>query len=299
MNRDTLDPSIQGDMPYLSHVYKDYHAYVKHHIDVAWAQQKLVIAQRNCLQKEREKKLWKGNKNFSAQKDDLKPGTIVLVDTHYKPGVISKLRPRGQARFVVIHTSGSCVYGRLWSQPDIERLASTRKYTQQNKDVVAKMSVIKIPKDRCKKDTSLHMWTSNTNPEDKQLMLLSQQDPEPINLEITTYKEDEWLDTAGGTAGTEDDLSEYFEHEDETTQEGTGEDTNKFIGAIKLKQPILRSILQTDWTVTGLAARPGNRQKGSTAEERSKDYKTRKKKEIHIYYQKLKNSIWSRTNKKS
>ena len=33
VNRDSLDPSKQGDMPYLGHVYKDYHAYVKHHID--------------------------------------------------------------------------------------------------------------------------------------------------------------------------------------------------------------------------------------------------------------------------
>jgi hypothetical protein len=241
VNRDSLDPSLQGDMPYLRHVYKDYHAYVKHHIDVAWSQQQLVTAQRNWLQREREKKLEKGNKNFSAQKDDLKPGTIVLVDRHYKPGVMSKLRPRGQARFVVVHTSGSCVYGRLWSQPDIERWASTKKYTQQNKDAVAKLPVIKIPKERCKKDTSIHMWCSNTNPADKQLMLLSQPDPEPINVEITTHTEDDWLDTATGTEDTEENPSDYFEHEPEIMDHETEEDTTRFIGAIKLSASILHT----------------------------------------------------------
>ena len=262
VNRDSLDPSIQGDMPFLRHIYKDYHAFVRHHIDVAWCQQQLVTAQRDCLQKEREKKLSKGNKNFSAQKDDFRPGTIVLVDRHYKPGVMSKLRPRGQARFVVVHTSGSCVYGRLWSQPDIERWASTRKYTQQNKDAIAKMPVIKIPKDRCKKDTSIHMWTSNSNPADKQLMLLSQQDPEPINLEIRTHAKDDWLDTAQDMEETEKDPSEYFEHEPETTVNNEEEYTDKFIYAIKDNQeasgpweslpqiPTLRGILHVNSTTT-------------------------------------------------
>ena len=270
VNRDTLDPSIQGDMPYLGHVYKDYHAYVKHHIDVAWAQQQLVTAQRDCLRKEREKKLGNSNKNFSAQKDNFKPGTIVLVDRHYKPGVMSKLRPRGQARFIVVHTSGSCVFGRLWSQPDIERWASTKKYTQQNKDAVARMPVIKIPKDRCKKDTSLHMWTSNTNPADKQLMLLSQQDPEPINLEITTYKEDEWLDTVDETDETEDNPSQYFEHETEAMEDETGEDTNKFIGKIKSNLPLLPSILKANCKVTGKPDKSQHRQKVSAAVKKSK-----------------------------
>ena len=156
---------------------------------------------------------------------------------------MSKLRPRGQARFVVVHTSGSCVYGRLWSQPDIERWANTRKYTQQNKDAIAKMPVIKIPKERCKKDTSIHMWTSNSNPADKQLMLLSQQDPEPINLEIMTHKEDDWLDTAEGVEETEEDPSAYFDYEPETAFNDAEEYTNNFIGAIKVKKPTLCRIL--------------------------------------------------------
>ena len=98
------------------------------------------------------------------------------------------------------------------------------------------MPVIKIPKDRCKKDTSIHMWTSNSNPADKQLMLLSQQDPEPIDLEIMTHAEDDWLDTAQEMEETEKDPSEYFEHEPETAYNNEEELTNKFMYAIKVNR---------------------------------------------------------------
>ena len=243
VNRDTLDPARQADMPYLEHIYKDYHAHVKHSIDISWAQQQLVLAQRECLRKERENKLRKGNKNFRAQKDDFKPGTIVLVDRHHKPGVMSKLRPRGQTRFIVVHTSDSCIYGRLWSRPDIERWASTKKYTQQNKDSISKMPVIKIPKERCKRDKTLHMWSSNTNPPDKQLMLLSQQDPEPISIEIQTYQDEDWLETTDKEG--EDNPSTYFDYEDSTEQENTDEN-NRLINKIHLTSSISATELRSN-----------------------------------------------------
>ena len=105
------------------------------------------------------------------------------------------------------------------------------------------MPVIKIPKERCKRDKTLHMWSSNTNPPDKQLMLLSQQDPEPISIEIQTYQDEDWLETIDKEG--EDNPSTYFDYEDSTEQENTDEN-NRLINKIHLASSISATELRSN-----------------------------------------------------
>ena len=210
-NRDTLDPGLAHDYPYLKHIYKDHHAFVQHSSDVAWITQQLVTNQRQREKEIREKNWETKNKNFKSQKT-FRTGDVILLERHHKPGVFSKLRPRGQMRFVVVDQTDTCVYARPWSRQSIDNWAKATEYSKKNKENIIRLPVITLPKERVKLDNSLHLWTSQTQSPEKILMDQSiQDDPEIVSMDILTQNEDDWLDTV---ADEKDPVRERDEEED-------------------------------------------------------------------------------------
>ena len=238
-NRDTLDPGLAHDYPYIKHVYKDYHAFVQHSSDVAWITQQLVTNQRQREKEIREKNWETKNKNFKSQKT-FRTGDVILLERHHIPGVYSKLRPRGQMRFVVVDQTDTCVYARPWSKQSIDNWAKATDYSKKNKENIIRLPVITLPKERVKLDKSLHLWTSQTQSPEKILMDRSiQEDPKIVSIDILTQNEDDWLDTVA-----EEEVHELEPEEEDKEEQITPniwKITVKNNGCIK-KQTIKRKI---------------------------------------------------------
>jgi hypothetical protein len=111
----SLDSRLAHNYPYLQHVNKDYYNLIQYSSNVAWITQQLVTNQRNKEEEERTNKWNKNNKNFKNQKI-FRTGDMVLLERHHKPGLFSKLRPRGHIRFKVVDQTDTCIYAWPWSK---------------------------------------------------------------------------------------------------------------------------------------------------------------------------------------
>ena len=210
--RATLDPTDRMDFPYLSHMYRAPVDWVKKVADAAWTTHQIVTAHKQKLMDQRKEKGDEGNKRFSSIKD-FQPGDVVLVDNLLRPGASSKLRPRASFRYVVMKQTESSVFCRPWSQQSLERWSAAQKYTSQTKDAIALLPLVKLPKERVRLDKSLKLWNQNSRiPQSHLLRGLSQDDPEPIHIEVEELEYgNDWLDMDSilkpAQEGEEDPLS--------------------------------------------------------------------------------------------
>ena len=193
--RASLDPTDRMDFPYLAHIYQSPVDFVKKVADAAWATHQIVTAHKEKLAQHRLEKGEEGNQRFASMKD-FKPGEVVIVDNLIRPGATSKLRPRASFRYVVMKQTESSVYCRPWSAPSLERWASAQRFTSQTKNAIAMVPLVKLPKERVRKDSSLHLWTSNSRISESHLLRgLSQDDPEPTQIQVEELEYgNDWLD---------------------------------------------------------------------------------------------------------
>ena len=193
--RASLDPTDRMDFPYLSHIYRAPVEWVKKVADAAWTTHQIVTAHKQKLMDQRKEKGEEGNKRFASIKN-FKPGDVVLVDNLLRPGTTSKLRPRASFRYVVMKQTESSIFCRPWSQQSLEKWSAAQKYTNQTKDTIALLPLVKLPKERVRLDKSLGLWSQNSRiPQSHLLRGLSQEDPIPIQVEVEELEYgNDWLD---------------------------------------------------------------------------------------------------------
>ena len=192
--RGELDPANNFDLPYLAHIYKNHHEFVKHMTEAAWVNTQIVSEHRIREMNARAKASNHPHDRFAAHKT-FQTGDIVLLDRHLVPGTLSKLRPRAQYKFIVLYETESSVFCRPWHPPQIEAFCNTQKYTKQNREAIIPLPVIKLPKELVRRDKTLALWTSHNKAEDRNLILHAQQpDPSTHEIEIDTYPDSDWLD---------------------------------------------------------------------------------------------------------
>ena len=194
-SRDTLDPTLRYDMPYLAQRYKNHIDFVQKTANAAWVTQQIVSAHRQACQAARARKGQTENPRFAKAKD-FKVGDVVLLDRNLAPGVISKLRPRSSYRFVVMDTTETVAYCRPFSEGSLQRWAEAQKFTKQTKGNMALLPLLKLPKERLKLDKSLHLWTSNSRANEHHLFgNLAQPDPEPMEITVDELRGSDWVES--------------------------------------------------------------------------------------------------------
>ena len=241
-SRDTLNPTLRYDMPYLAHRYKNHIDFVEKTAKAAWVTQQIVSAHRQAKQAARTKKGRTENPHFAKAKD-FKVGDVVILDRNLTPGVISKLRPRSSYRFVVMDTTETVAYCRPFSAGSLQRWAEAQKFTQQTKGNLALLPLLKLPKERLKLDKSLHLWTSNSRANEHHLFgNLAQPDPEPMEITVDELRGSEWIEPEdpeeeGDRIGiTEERGNDNIEREED--QDGTSEDREFQEGEARIPQKL-------------------------------------------------------------
>ena len=221
-SRDSLDPTLRYDMPYLSFRYKDHIDFVEKTAKAAWVTQQIVGEHRQKRQAWRLKQNQIENPQFAKRKD-FKIGDVVLLQRNLPPGVISKLRPRSSYRFVVMDTTETVAYCRPFSAGSLQRWADAQKFTKQTKGNIALLPLLILPKERLKLDRTLHLWTSNSRANEHHLFgSLAQPDPEPMEITVDELEGSEWVDKEEvpphEPAHANDIEGQEIEEEDQTSE---------------------------------------------------------------------------------
>ena len=215
--RQSLDPSARFDLPFLEHRFTSHAEFVRRTANANWAIQQLVAEHKEALQKAR----LKTNLETNARFDNIRTyrlGDVILFDRKLPPGVASKLRPRATYRFVVVGETASSVYVRPWSSGSLDRWASAQKFTKQSKDAAVLLPLIKLPKERTRKDTSLHLFSNNSRVPERQLLKnMAHEDPEKFEVEIEELREPDWISSNEEQASFEE--SAFLEEPTPDSQE--------------------------------------------------------------------------------
>ena len=192
--RQSLDPSARFDLPYLAHRFTSHAAFVKRVADANWAIQQVMAEHRDALQRARLKNKEEHNQRFDSIRS-YRMGDVVLFDRKLPEGVASKLRPRAPYRFVVLGETDTCVYVRPWSSSCIEKWLSAQKVSKQSKEAVTLLPLIKLPKERTRRDRTLHLFSSHSRIAEHHLLKdMCLPDPEPFQVEVEEYgPTDDWL----------------------------------------------------------------------------------------------------------
>ena len=224
-SRDTLNPTLRYDMPYLANRYKSHVDFVEKTANAAWVTQQIVCAHRQAQQAARAQRGQTENPRFAKAKD-FKVGDVVLLDRNLAPGVISKLRPRSSYRFVVMDSTETVAYCRPFSAGSLQRWADAQKFTKQTKGNLALLPLLKLPKERLKLDKSLHLWTSNSRANEYKLFgNLAQPDPEPLEVTVDELHGSDWLEEEPVEPGEEgEDVGRLGEEDDRHCEEEGAED---------------------------------------------------------------------------